>query len=67
MGFPLAIAGGIVVGVIVVLLARQPASTPQLTIDPTAITVDPNTVTTDSAPVVPGGVDAVPTTVLAGQ
>jgi len=69
LAFPLTIAAAVIIGIVVVVIARQPASTPKLTIDPTTVTVDPNSITTDSsvttAPA--DGTDAVPTTLAAGQ
>lgn len=69
LAFPLTIAAAVIIGVLVVVIARQPASTPKLTIDPTTVTVDPNSITVDSsvATIPAGGTDAVPTTVAAGQ
>jgi hypothetical protein len=69
LAFPLTIATAVVIGIIMVVIARQPASAPNLTIDPTTVTVDPNSVAGDSsATIVPsGGADAVPTTLTAGQ
>lgn len=69
LGFPLAVAVAIVVGVIVVVLARQPKSTPKLTIDPTTVGADP-TAPADVPVSGAGGADPVPTTVTtvaAGQ
>ena len=63
LAFPLAVAGAIVVGVILVVLARQPASTPELTVDPTTVTVDPTTVTVD--PTSPSS-DPTATTIASG-
>jgi hypothetical protein len=69
LAFPLTIAAAVIIGIIMVVIARQPASTPNLTIDPTTVTLDPNSVTADtSAATIPaGGTDAVPTTLAAGQ
>jgi len=69
LAFPLTIAAAVIIGIIMVVIARQPAGTPKLTIDPTTVTVDPNSVTADtSAATIPaGGTDAVPTTLAAGQ
>lgn len=69
LAFPLIVAAAVAIGMIVVVIARQPASTPKLTFDPTTVTVDPNSITADSsvATIPAGGTDAVPTTVAAGQ
>ena len=69
LAFPLIVAAAMAIGIIVVVIARQPASTPNLIIDPTTVTVDPNSITADSsvATIPAGGTDAVPTTVAAGQ
>jgi len=69
LAFPLTIAAAVIIGIVMVVIARQPASTPNLTIDPTTVTLDPNSVTADtSAATIPaGGTDAVPTTLAAGQ
>ena len=69
LAFPLTIAAAVIIGIIMVVIARQPAGTPNLTIDPTTVTLDPNSVTADtSAATIPaGGTDAVPTTLAAGQ
>jgi hypothetical protein len=69
LAFPLTIAAAVIIGIIMVVIARQPASTPNLTIDPTTVTLDPNSITADtSAATIPaGGTDAVPTTLAAGQ
>ena len=69
LAFPLIVAAAMAIGIIVVVIARQPASTPKLTIDPTTVTVDPNSITADSsvATIPAGGTDAVTTTVAAGQ
>lgn len=78
LAFPLAVAGAIVLGVIVVAIARMPADTPQLNIDPTTVTLDPTVSTIDpsasvegsSTTVAAGSADTVPstaTTVAAGQ
>jgi hypothetical protein len=69
LAFPLTIAAAVIIGILVVVIARQPASTPKLTIDPTTVTVDPNSVTVDSsvATIPADGTVAVPTTLAAGQ
>ncbi|CAB4334092.1 MAG: hypothetical protein F2947_00955 [Actinobacteria bacterium] len=69
LAFPLTIAAAVIIGIVMVVIARQPASTPNLTIDPTTVTLDPNSITADtSATTIPaGGTDAVPTTLAAGQ
>ncbi len=69
LAFPLTVAAAVIVGIVMVVIARQPASTPKLTIDPTTVTVDPNSNTVDSsvATIPAGGTDAVPTTLAAGQ
>ncbi len=69
LAFPLTIAAAVIVGIVMVVIARQPASTPKLTIDPTTVTVDPNSITVDSsvATIPAGGTDAAPTTLAAGQ
>ena len=69
LAFPLTIAAAVIVGIIIVVIARQPASSPKLTIDPTTVTVDPNSITGDSSvtTIAAGGTDAVPTTLAAGQ
>ena len=69
LAFPLTIAAAVIVGIVMVVIARQPASTPKLTIDPTTVTVDPNSNTVDSsvATIPAGGTDEVPTTLAAGQ
>lgn len=74
LAFPLAVAAAVVIGVIVVVIARMPADVPKLTVDPTTVTDDPSasTVPLDSTAttVASGGVDTVPstaTTVAAGQ
>ncbi|MCX6510202.1 MAG: hypothetical protein NT081_05255 [Actinobacteria bacterium] len=69
LAFPLTIAAAVIIGIVMVVIARQPASTPKLTIDPTTVTLDPNSITADtSATTSPaGGTDAVPTTLAAGQ
>lgn len=67
LGFPLAVAAAVVIGVIVVVLARQPKSAPKLTIDPTTVTSVP---AAGDATSTAGGSDPVPTTattVAAGQ
>lgn len=65
LAFPLAVAGAIVVGVILVVIARQPASTPELTVDPTTVTVDPSSPSTDptATTVAAGTPESTPTTV----
>jgi len=72
LAFPIAVAAAIVVGVIVVAIARQPKSAPKITIDPTsatttAVPATDSTVTTVAA----GGESAtsttVPTTAAANQ
>ena len=65
LAFPLAVAGAIVVGVILVVIARQPASTPQLNFDPTAVSVDPTVPTADptATTIAAGATDSTPTTV----
>ena len=76
LAFPLAVAAAVVIGVLMVVIARQPASTPKLNIDPT--TVDPTVSTLDpavtpdgsSTTIAAGTTDSVPTTattVAAGQ
>ncbi|MEI7624196.1 MAG: hypothetical protein WCJ88_11615 [Actinomycetes bacterium] len=73
LAFPLAVAGAIVVGVILVVLARQPASTPELTVDPTTVTVDPTSPSSDpTATTIASGAaettaTTVPTTTAPGQ
>jgi len=73
LAFPLAVTGAIVVGVILVVLARQPASTPELTVDPTTVTVDPTspssdpTVTTIASGSAETTATTVPTTTAPGQ
>jgi hypothetical protein len=69
LAFLLTIAAAVIIGIVMVVIARQPASTPKLTIDPTTVTLDPNSITADtSATTSPaGGTDAVPTTLAAGQ
>ncbi len=69
LAFPLTVAAAVAIGIIVVVIARQPASTPKLTFDPTTVTVDPNSITAESsATTLPaGGSDPVPTTLAAGQ
>lgn len=69
LAFPLTIAAAVIIGIVMVVIARQPASTPKLTIDPTTVTLDPNSITADtSATTSPaGGTDTVPTTLAAGQ
>ena len=78
LAFPLAVAAAVVIGVLMVVIARQPASTPKLNIDPTTVTVDPTVSTLDpavatdgsSTTIAAGTTDTVPTTattVAAGQ
>ncbi len=73
LAFPLAVAGAIVVGVILVVLARQPASTPELNVDPTTVTVDPTSPSSDpTATTIASGAaettaTTVPTTTAPGQ
>ena len=73
LAFPLAVAGAIVVGVILVVLARQPASTPELTVDPTTVTVDPTSPSSDpTATTIASGAaettaTTAPTTTAPGQ
>lgn len=71
LGFPLAVVAAVAIGVIVVALARKPASTPKLTIDPTTVGADPTAPADGSSTtVVSGAADAVPSTVttaVAGQ
>lgn len=72
LAFPLAVAAAVVVGVLVIVIARQPADTPNLTIDPTTLTTDSTVVPGESttSSVVPtdstATSSAVPTT-AAGQ
>ena len=78
LAFPLAVAAAVVIGVLVVVIARQPAATPKLTIDPTTVTLDPTVSTLDpavaadgsSTTIANGSTDTIPataTTVAAGQ
>ena len=75
LAFPLAVAGAIVVGVLLVVIARQPASTPKLNVDPTTVTIDPATPSSDptatTAPGAPGAPEStattLPTTTATGQ
>lgn len=69
LAFPLTIAAAVIIGIVMVVIARQPASTPNLTIDPTTVTLDPNSITagTTATTIPAGGTDAVPTTLAAGQ
>jgi hypothetical protein len=78
LAFPLAVAAAVIVGVLMVVIARQPASTPKLNIDPTTVTLDPTVSTLDpaaatdssSTTIASSSADTVPataTTVAAGQ
>ena len=78
LGFPLAVAAAVVIGSVLVAIARMPEDTPNLNIDPTTVTLDPTISTVDpaapskgsSTTVAAGGTDTAPTTattVAAGQ
>jgi hypothetical protein len=72
LAFPLAVVGAILVGIIVVAIARQPESAPKLEIDPTTVTSAPSAsaeTTPTSLASDAGGASstAVPNTVAAGQ
>jgi hypothetical protein len=76
LAFPLAVAAAVIIGVLMVVIARQPASTPKLNIDPTTVdptvsTLDPAVATDGSSTTIAAGTtDTVPTTattVAAGQ
>lgn len=72
LAFPLAIAAAILVGILVVAIARQPESAPKLNIDPTTVISEPVTGSESTTTSVVGGADAsstsvAPTTVAAGQ
>lgn len=60
IAFPLGIAAIVVIGVLVVFLARRPASQPKVSLDtPADINVTPSTETSTT---IAGSTDAVPTT-----
>jgi len=78
LAFPLAVAAALVIGIVLVVIARMPADTPNLNIDPTTVTLDPTISTIDpaaptdrtSTTIGAGGTDTAPTTattVAAGQ
>ena len=78
LAFPLAVGVAVVIGILMVVIARKPADTPKLNIDPTTVTLDPTISTIDpaapangsSTTIAAGGTDAAPTTattVAAGQ
>lgn len=61
LGFPLAVAAAVVIGVIVVVLARQPASQPKANLE---LPAELSTVPVDSSTTIAGASDSVPTTVV---
>lgn len=69
LGYPLAVVAAVVVGVIVVVLARQPAETPTPTLDVPSADVAADGSTTDSTvtgeTLVPGAEVVDPTTTIA--
>ena len=72
LAFPIAIAAAILVGILVVAIARQPGSAPKLDIDPTTVTSDPaagseSTTTAVASESDSASTSVVPTTVAAGQ
>jgi len=78
LAFPLAVAAAVVIGIVLVVIARMPADTPNLNIDPTTVTLDPTISTIDpaapangsSTTIAAGGTETAPTTattVAAGQ
>ncbi len=78
LAFPLSVAAAVIIGIVLVVIARMPEDTPNLNIDPTTVTLDPTVSTIDpaatangsSTTIAAGGIDAVPTTattVAAGQ
>jgi len=69
LGYPLAVAAAVLIGILMVVIARMPADTPKLTVDPTTVTIDPTVSTIDptsatggSSTTLASGTDSVPTT-----